>query len=135
MASPRHNANGHRRRELRARVLAEETLCALCDTPVDKTLGMSPGKHGPRCTPTSNTPGTSTTTHRPGCTGCVPHPKRAEVDEDIPRSRGGSPYDRHNCRLMHRDCNQWKGAQTLTEARQRLHNGGAKHIIKASPIW
>jgi 5-methylcytosine-specific restriction endonuclease McrA len=96
------NANGHRRRQLRTRVLAEETHCALCGHPVNKTLGMTPGAHGPRC---------------PGqCTGCVPDPQRAEVDEDIPRSRGGSPYDRNNCHLFHRECNRWKGTRTLTEA-------------------
>lgn len=35
--NPRH-ANGHRRRRLRARVLAHYTHCALCGQPVDKTL-------------------------------------------------------------------------------------------------
>jgi 5-methylcytosine-specific restriction endonuclease McrA len=42
---------------------------------------------------------------------------RAEVDEDVPRSRGGSALDRSNCRLMHRKCNSWKGTRTLAEAR------------------
>jgi hypothetical protein len=37
MATPMHNANGHRRRELVKRVKAEERTCALCDQPVDKT--------------------------------------------------------------------------------------------------
>lgn len=32
------SANGHRRRQVRARVLAEETDCHLCGQPVDKTL-------------------------------------------------------------------------------------------------
>lgn len=36
-ANPR-NANGHRRRRLRRRVLAAYTLCALCGKWVDKTL-------------------------------------------------------------------------------------------------
>lgn len=36
------NQNGHRRRQLRARVLAEETHCWLCHQPVDKTL---PARH------------------------------------------------------------------------------------------
>ena len=101
MSTPPANANGHRRRQLRARVLAEETHCALCGTRVDKTLGMQRGIHGPRC---------------PGdCTGCVPDPQRAEVDEDLPRSRGGSPYERTNCRLMHRACNNAKGKLTIAE--------------------
>lgn len=30
--------NGHRRNQVRARVLAEEDICALCGMPVDKTL-------------------------------------------------------------------------------------------------
>ena len=95
------NANGHRRRQLRGRVLAEETHCALCGQWVDKTLGMQAGKHGPRC---------------PGeCSGCIPHDMRAEVDEDIPRSRGGSALDRDNCRLMHRLCNRNKGNKTIAE--------------------
>lgn len=37
----RHNprtANGHRRRQARTRVLAEEDRCALCHRPVDTTL-------------------------------------------------------------------------------------------------
>ena len=37
----RLNANGHRRRQVRARVLAEEDLCALCDQPVDKSLPVN----------------------------------------------------------------------------------------------
>jgi len=123
MATPAHNANGHRRRELRKRVLAEESRCALCDLQVDKTLTYTSGEHGPRCASTE-------------CKGCIPHPGRPEVDEDIPRSRGGSPYERSNCRLMHRKCNQWKSAMTLAEAR-------AKHFkvqdspkkVHASPIW
>ncbi len=106
MPTPLHNANGHRRRQLRARVLSEETDCALCDTRVDKTLTMQWGRHGPKC------PGGE-------CAGCIPHPMRAEVDEDIPRSRGGSPTERSNCRLMHRECNRWKSNLTLAEARAK----------------
>lgn len=37
MANPRR-ANGHRRDQLRARVLREENDCWLCGQPVDKTL-------------------------------------------------------------------------------------------------
>lgn len=123
MAAPLANANGHRRRELRKRVLAEESRCALCDKPVDKTLTNSPGKHGPRCATAD-------------CKGCVPHPMRAEVDEDIPRSRGGSPYSRANTHVMHRECNQWKSDMTLTEARAKRANGTTKTSkVYASPIW
>lgn len=107
MATPAANANGHRRRQIRTRVLAEEHTCALCDRPVDKTLSFIPGQHGPRC-------------DRRTCSGCKPHPMRPEVDEDLPRSRGGSPTDRANTRLMHRACNRAKGIMTLAEARLKL---------------
>lgn len=122
MPAPLHNANGHRRRELVKRVKAEENTCALCDLPVDKTIGCTPNKHGPRCTGTP-------------CRGCVPDPMRGEVDEDIPRSRGGSPYDRSNCHLLHRVCNQFKSDSTLNEARARYQTKTVKHQIVASPIW
>ncbi|MFJ4130235.1 HNH endonuclease [Oerskovia enterophila] len=56
---------------------------------------MQSGQHGPRCT-------------IPNCPGCTPHPMRAEVDEIIPVSRGGSPYERSNTQLTHRICNQRK---------------------------
>lgn len=81
MPSPNRNirtANGHRRRQLRAQVIAEEDHCGICGRPVDKEL-----PHG--------TPGSP------------------EVDEILPVSRGGSPYDRSNCRLVHRLCNQKRG--------------------------
>lgn len=47
-SNPR-NANGHRRRQLRAKVLAEESVCYLCGEFVDKTIPtphpMSPEVH------------------------------------------------------------------------------------------
>lgn len=98
MATNPRSANGHRRRQLRQRVLASETHCAICGQPVDKTLTNVNGQHGPRC--------------QGQCTGCVPHPMRAEVDEIIPVSLGGSPYERSNCRLTHRICNQRRGNGT-----------------------
>lgn len=122
MASPKHNANGHRRRELVKRVKAEETNCALCGKPVDKTITYTPGQHGPKCKGST-------------CTGCVPDPMRGEVDEDIPRSRGGSPYDRANCHLTHRICNQYKSDRTLDEARTGRTARQATQPVKASPIW
>lgn len=43
MGNPRY-ANGHRRRQLRKRVLATETVCAICGGAVDKTLHyLNPG--------------------------------------------------------------------------------------------
>ena len=86
MASPPLNGNGGQRRKLRARVLAEETHCALCGQWVDKTLHHL-------------------------------HPRSAVVDEDLPRARGGSQYDRENCHLMCRTCNRLKGTRTIAEMR------------------
>ena len=93
MASNPRQANGHRRRQTRAAVLAEETHCGICGEWVDKTLGNQAGVHSQRCAD-------------PSCPGCVPHPMRAEVDEIVPVHRGGSPTERSNCRLSHRRCNQ-----------------------------
>lgn len=36
-------------------------------------------------------------------------PNSPEVDEIVPVSRGGSPFDRANCRLACRLCNQRRG--------------------------
>ena len=39
-----------------------------------------------------------------------PHlPDSPEVDEVLPVSKGGDPYDRANCRLAHRKCNRLRG--------------------------
>lgn len=66
-----------------------------------------------------------------------PHLECAVVDEDLPRSRGGSQYDRSNCRLMHNRCNRWKSTMTLSEARDKLAGIEAKAgpVVVASPIW
>jgi hypothetical protein len=86
MATNPRYANGHRRRQLRARVLATETHCAWehCprpETPIDKTLHHH-------------------------------DPWAGEVDEIIPISRGGNPLSRGNVRLLHRWCNQHRGDGT-----------------------
>jgi len=66
-------------------------------------------------------------------------PRAGVVDEDIPRSRGGSQYERSNCHLMHRDCNRWKWDMTLAEARARLEREATARpkvtAVVASPIW
>lgn len=87
MGNPR-NANGHRRRQLRARVLASETYCAWAqcewpDEPINKRLPWN-------------------------------HPLAGEVDEIIPVSLGGDPLSRANTRLLHRVCNQRRGNGTRT---------------------
>lgn len=99
------NANGHRRRQVVARVKAEEQDCALCDEWVDPAIQW-------------------------------PDLRCGVVDEDIPRSRGGSQYDRRNCRLMHNQCNRWKSTMTLAEARAK-RNGQAIALpqVTASNIW
>jgi 5-methylcytosine-specific restriction endonuclease McrA len=88
--NPRY-ANGHRRRQLRARVLATETYCGWerCewpDEPIDKALPPD-------------------------------HPLAPEVDEIIPVSMGGDPLARSNVRLLHRICNQRRGNGTRTPKR------------------
>ena len=82
-------SNGHRRRRLRAQVLAEEDMCWLCGQPVDKDLPAG-------------------------------HPMAPELDEVLPVSRGGSPYDRANVRLAHRLHNQQRGAGLKAVMRPRV---------------
>lgn len=77
MTNPRQ-ANGHRRRQLTARIYREETTCGICGTEVDKTL--------PYINPTTG----------------KPDPWSKTVDEIIPVSLGGDPLARANCRLAHR---------------------------------
>ena len=45
------------------------------------------------------------------------------IDEDIPRSKGGSPLDPDNCTAMHNACNRFKSTMTLAEARELLAAG------------
>ena len=83
MASNPRYANGHRRRELRKRVLASESVCAweFCEwpgVPIDKSLPAN-------------------------------DPLAGEVDEIVPVSKGGDPLKRSNVRLLHRICNQRRG--------------------------
>lgn len=76
-----------RRQDVRDWLLATQDTCALCGKPIDKSLGMYTGPDGKR--------------HW--------HPYAPEVDEIVPVSKGGSPYDRDNVQLVHRICNQRKG--------------------------
>lgn len=97
--------NGHRWRQLEARVLAEETHCGLCDKPVDKTLDRTRD------------------------------PMSAAVDHMVPIHRGGPEYDRTNLVLMHRGCNRWKSTMTLTEARGKWFGTTVSTPIVASLNW
>ncbi|NYI78712.1 HNH endonuclease [Nocardioides panzhihuensis] len=56
-------------------------------------------------------------------------PTSPEVDEVVPVSRGGDPYDRANCRLAHRLCNQRRGNGT------RGHRAPAVEVIATSRTW
>ncbi len=110
LRNPRH-ANGHRRRQAVARIRARDTHCALCGQPIDPSLPyVMPGQHGRNCS-------------NPQCQGCLPHPMRGEVDENIPVSRGGSPTDLDNLTLLHRTCNRFKSTMTLNEAKAMLAKG------------
>ncbi|WP_052459589.1 HNH endonuclease [Tessaracoccus massiliensis] len=115
------NANGHQRRQIIKRVRAEETHCYLCDQPVDKTLGMIPGRHGAKCDSSD-------------CEGCIPDPMRGEVDEVVPRARGGSPLQRSNVQLAHRTCNQIKSDRSAEEARAIIANRAAVAAVTAAPV-
>ena len=103
-------ANGHRRRELRARVLAAYDTCALCGQPVDRTLRLGPdGK---------------------------PHPLSPEVDEIIPVSRGGNPLAWSNVQLTHRRCNRAKSNMSDGAARALIgRQERANRTVQASPDW
>jgi len=59
----------------------------------------------------------------------VPHPKRIEVDEIIPVSKGGDPLARDNVRAMHRWCNQQRGDG------RSVPKTTARTPIVASNIW
>lgn len=82
------SANGHRRRELRARVAARGEPCHLCGQPIDYAL---------------------TTYVDPTDGKRKPHPMSYELDEIVPVSKGGSPIDPQNVAPSHRICNQRKG--------------------------
>ncbi|KFI56573.1 HNH endonuclease [Bifidobacterium callitrichos] len=47
-------------------------------------------------------------------------PGSPEIDEDIPVSRGGDPYSRGNCHLVHRWCNRIKSNHSTEWARRRI---------------
>ena len=110
-----HNGNGHRRRNIRKLVLAEEDHCGVCGQPVDKTLDQV---HGPDCDGT----------HKGNRVGCRPDPRGPVVDEIIPRIKGGSPYRRDNTMLAHRECNELKGDRTLEWASAEVQRRKRSHM-------
>ena len=46
------------------------------------------------------------------------HPGSFEVDELVPVSKGGSPYDYANVDATHRRCNQWRSNKSIEEVLQ-----------------
>ena len=87
-SNPRYR-NWKRRESVRNWVLSTQDTCGICGRPVDKTLGKVRQEDG---------------TYKW-------HPMSPVVDEIIPISKGGSPYDRDNCQLAHRICNAHKAAK------------------------
>lgn len=57
-----------------------------------------------------------------------PDPMSRSIDEVVPVSLGGSPFDRANCRLAHLRCNQRRGAG-------RPVRQGTQPIIETSCDW
>lgn len=94
MGNPRR-ANGARRDALRKRVAAMGLPCHLCGLPIDYSL-------------TTYTDPTDGKTKR--------HPMSFELDELLPVSKGGSPFDMSNVAPAHRICNQKRGNKTLRKA-------------------
>ena len=113
-SNPRYR-NWKRRESVRAYILATQDVCGICGQPVDKTLGKVPKEGG----------------------GYAWHPMSPVIDEIVPISKGGSPYDRGNCQLAHRSCNAHKGAKVGRRApnsedpRHKLGRGG----VKTSREW
>lgn len=87
-SNPRYR-NWKRRESVRNYILATQDHCGICGKPVDKSLGKVAQPDG---------------TYKW-------HPLSPVVDEIVPISKGGSPYDRDNCQLAHRICNARKGAR------------------------
>ena len=94
--NPRHSNRAKRDAVVR-RVMDEESVCWLCGRPVDMRLR-----------------GAQAVNPRTGRLAL--HPDAPVVDEVVPVSRGGSPYERSNCRLAHNECNRYRGARMDVDA-------------------
>ncbi len=60
-------------------------------------------------------------------------PASPEVDELIPVTLGGDPYDRANCRLAHRYCNRYRWHGPVESARAFLHANPPPFASKPIP--
>lgn len=98
MSKNPRRTNGARRSALRKRVASWGLPCALCGKPIDYSL----------------------TTYVDPRDGKVKrHPMSYELDEIVPVSRGGSPYDIDNVQPTHRICNQRRGNKPMGTARSQ----------------
>ena len=52
-----------------------------------------------------------------------------EVDEIVPVSKGGSPYDRGNVAPAHRICNERRGNKPLPSRRKRMPRPGERPVM------
>lgn len=53
------------------------------------------------------------------------HPLSFELDELVPVSKGGSPYEYDNVDAAHRRCNAWRGAKSVAEVYSIARGGRA----------
>lgn len=60
-------------------------------------------------------------------------PASPEIHEIIPVSRGGDPYDRSNCHLTHRVCNQKQGNRLPDEEIAPSRTSSSR--IETSRTW
>ena len=91
-------ANGAKRRALTRWLRAQGRPCHICGRPIDYSL---------------------TTYVDPKDGRTKPHPMRFEVDEIVPVSKGGSPYDRDNVDAAHRICNQRRSNRPVWYAKAK----------------
>jgi 5-methylcytosine-specific restriction endonuclease McrA len=95
MAKPNpRRANGVKRTALRNRVKAMGLPCHICGRPIDYSL---------------------TTYVDPKDGRTKRHPLSYELDELVPVSKGGSPFDIDNVAPAHRICNQRRGNKTMPQ--------------------
>lgn len=96
MGNPR-TSNGNARRKLRLWLKSQGRSCWICRAfgrPADIDYSLPPG-----------------------------HPWSFEVDELVPISKGGSPFDRTNVDAAHRACNQWRGNKSVAQVMEMARGG------------
>ena len=63
------------------------------------------------------------------------HPWSFEVDEIVPVSRGGSPYDRANVAAAHRICNERRGNKMLAARCEVKGEEAPSAPVETSRAW